>query len=223
MSNRYGPRGGSWLPLVILVTSLALLWFSAGGDPLRISAWGNQRVIVPADVSNRAPTKGLSGFAAPGQQGRGLPGEQRPYGNPLRAANTVLTQGYGVGSHAPAAIWGAVDLALDSDGDGVADPVGTQGQPVYATHIGVIQTTADSHPAGNHIWLTNDTYRTGYSHLAGFAVSNGQVVSQGELIGFVGSTGMSSGPHLDYQVWVQQSGSWVNVNPLDYGATARGT
>jgi murein DD-endopeptidase MepM/ murein hydrolase activator NlpD len=48
------------------------------------------------------------------------------------------------------------------------------------------------------------------------------VVRQGELIGFVGSTGMSSGPHLDYQVWVQQSGSWVNVNPLDYGATERG-
>jgi hypothetical protein len=144
MYDRVG-RGWS-LPLTVAGICLALLWLGVGGDPLRISAWGNQHGMLSADGANRAPTKGLSGFAAPGQQGRGLPGEQRPSGNPLRAANTVLTQDYGVGSHAPAAIWGAVDLALDSNGDGVADPVGTQGQPVYATHTGVIQTTADSQP-----------------------------------------------------------------------------
>jgi len=44
-------------------------------------------------------------------------------------------------------------------------------------------------------------------------VQDGQEVKRGELIGYVGSTGQSSGPHLDYQVW--EDG--VNVNPLDYG------
>jgi murein DD-endopeptidase MepM/ murein hydrolase activator NlpD len=45
-------------------------------------------------------------------------------------------------------------------------------------------------------------------------VQEGQTVKRGDVIGYVGSTGDSSGPHLDYQVW--QDG--VNVNPLDFGA-----
>jgi murein DD-endopeptidase MepM/ murein hydrolase activator NlpD len=213
---------GRLLLLIIALVCIGVLWLGSGGDPLRVSAWEPQRLAASAGAPDRAPAGGLSGFATLGQQGRGLPGEQRPYGNPLRATNTVMTQGYGVGSHAPAGIWGAIDLALDGNGDGVADPDSTQGKPVYATHAGVVQTTPNSHPAGNHIWVTNDAYRTGYSHLAGFAVNDGQVVSQGDLIGFVGSTGMSSGPHLDYQVWLKQGDSWVNVNPLDYEALSIG-
>jgi len=151
-------------------------------------------------------------------QGRGMPDEIRPHGNPLRAANTVVTQGYGVGSHAPADVWGAIDLALDGDGDGKADPEGSWERPVYATHSGVVTVTANSYPAGNHVWVTNADYRTGYAHLASFAVSDGQAVRRGDLIGSIGSTGMSSGPHLDYQVWVRQGAKWANVNPLDYGA-----
>ncbi|MCS6880643.1 MAG: peptidoglycan DD-metalloendopeptidase family protein [Oscillochloridaceae bacterium] len=151
-------------------------------------------------------------------RGRGLPDEARPQGNPLRAPNTVVTQGYGVGTHAPAEVWGAIDLALDGDGDGRADPEGTWERPVYATHSGVVTVTANSHPGGNHVWVTNAAYRTGYAHLASFAVSDGQEVRRGDLIGYIGSTGMSSGPHLDYQVWVRQDARWVNVNPLEYGA-----
>lgn len=151
-------------------------------------------------------------------RGRGMPDEARPQGNPLRASNTIVTQGYGVGTHAPVEVWGAVDLALDGNGDGRADPEGTRERPIYATHSGVVTVTANSYPAGNHIWVTNAAYRTGYAHLASFAVSDGQEVRRGDLIGYIGSTGMSSGPHLDYQVWVRQGEQWVNVNPLEYGA-----
>jgi murein DD-endopeptidase MepM/ murein hydrolase activator NlpD len=125
-----------------------------------------------------------------------------------------MTQGYGVGSHAPANIWGAVDLAIDGNGDGQADPQGTEGAPVYATHAGTIQLARDTYPAGNHIWLIGDHFKTGYSHLKDFAVQDGQAVKRGDVIGYVGSTGEASGPHLDYQVW--EDG--VNVNPLDFGA-----
>ena len=149
-------------------------------------------------------------------QGRDYDSALVPNGNPLRAANTVITQGYGVGTHAPAHVWGAIDLALDGDGDGKADPEGTWNRPVYATHAGRVTLTRDSWPAGNHIWVTNEQYRTGYAHLADFAVSDGQWVNPGDLIGYIGSTGMSSGPHLDYQVWVWRDGRWVNQNPLDY-------
>jgi murein DD-endopeptidase MepM/ murein hydrolase activator NlpD len=129
-----------------------------------------------------------------------------------------MTQGYGSGSHAPANVWGAIDLALDGDGDGDADPDGTWNRPIYATHSGIVEVTRGSFPAGNHIWVVNQQYKTGYAHLQSFAVSDGQMVKRGTVIGSIGSTGQSSGPHLDYQVWHLQQGAWVNVNPLDFGA-----
>ncbi len=141
-----------------------------------------------------------------------------PKGNPLRARNTVMTQGYGIGTHAPSETWGAIDLAIDMDGDGEADPSSTQGHPIRATHSGIVKVTPSSWPAGNHIWVMNQSYKTSYAHLADFAVVSGQVVRQGDVIGSVGSTGQSSGPHLDYQVWKKEGGAWVNVNPLDFGA-----
>lgn len=151
-------------------------------------------------------------------QGRGLWGnERRPTGNPLRAENTVMTQGYNMGSHAPANVWGAVDLAIDSDHNGSADPDGSWGQPVYATHGGIVRVRSNTWPAGNHVWVINNEYKTGYAHLESFAVTDGQVVNAGDLIGTMGSSGQSSGPHLDYQVWHFQHGQWVNQNPLDYG------
>jgi hypothetical protein len=54
---------------------------------------------------------------------------------------------------------------------------------------------------------------TGYLHLSGFAkgIVKGKRVSQGDLIGYVGSTGTSTGPHLDYRVW--KGGK--PINPLN--------
>ena len=51
---------------------------------------------------------------------------------------------------------------------------------------------------------------TGYLHLSGYAkgIANGSRVSQGQLIGYVGSTGASTGPHLDYRIW-------KNGTPID--------
>lgn len=153
------------------------------------------------------------------QVGQGPPADDalKPHGNPLQSTSSVVTQGYGVGSHAPADTWGAIDLAVDGNGDGAADPQGTLGQPIYATHSGVIKLARDTWPAGNHIWVVNEAYRTGYSHLQDFAVEDGQQVQPGTLIGYIGSTGSSSGPHLDYQVWELVDGAWVNRNPFDFG------
>jgi murein DD-endopeptidase MepM/ murein hydrolase activator NlpD len=137
---------------------------------------------------------------------QGSVGDAAPRGNPL-GANSKLTQAYGVGTHAPAATWGAVDLAIQGP------PSVSMGAPIYATHEGIATITSGSWPAGNHVWITGANWRTGYAHLSDFAVQHGQRVERGEVIGFVGSTGQSSGPHLDYQVWQKQGGQWVNVDP----------
>lgn len=203
----------------IIIIGLAVIGFGmlvmnviAPDDTARLSLWSQPagQVVQPAAAN------GLNAAMLPPNSGRGQPQDLRPYGNPLGVPNTVMTQGYGVGTHAPAVTWGAVDLAIDSDGDGYADPQGSWGHPIYATHSGTVRVTPNSYPAGNHVWVTNDAFRTGFAHLESFAVSSGQTVQRGDLLGYMGSTGMSSGPHLDYQIWEKRDGNWVNVNPLDY-------
>jgi murein DD-endopeptidase MepM/ murein hydrolase activator NlpD len=222
MNGGWGFVGGARaLVLTLALLGLLYLFFSARGGQgsARLSLWAPRAddQAAGASIAGAAPSSG--GLVGTTQQtGRGFGGEESPQGNPLQAANTVMTQGYGVGSHAPAAIWGAVDLAIDGNGDGSADPDGSLQHPVYATHAGVVALAPNSWPAGNHIWVSNSRYRTGYSHLAGFAVDEGQAVRAGDLIGYIGSTGQSSGPHLDYQVWAMEGGAWVNKNPLDFGA-----
>lgn len=214
----HGPGPTMLIFLVVISLGLLVLLANAGNNEVRTSRWlGPNDATLPSEALAAPGLRGEA-LAQPGLRGRGLPGTERPNGNPLRSPHTVMTQGYGVGTHAPAAVWGAIDLAIDSTGDGRANPEGTWNHPIYATHHGVVKVTPNSYPAGNHVWVTNDAYRTGYAHLADFAVTSGQFVEAGDLIGFIGSTGMSSGPHLDYQVWVLQHGQWVNHNPLDFGA-----
>ncbi len=205
---------GRAIVLILAVVGLGWLLLRVNhANPSQISLWNG----MLANASGGAvEANALKGFAV--QTGQGMRGDLMPHGNPLNAPNTVMTQGYGVGSHAPANVWGAIDLALDGDSDGQADPGGTWNRPVHATNPGVVTLTSGSWPAGNHIWVANDQYKTGYAHLQEFAVSDGQQVERGQVIGYIGSTGQSTGPHLDYQIWHVQDGRWVNVNPLDFGA-----
>jgi murein DD-endopeptidase MepM/ murein hydrolase activator NlpD len=208
-------RSHRWL---FLLGAVVIIWLSFGSQRRGtvVSTWSgetmHQEILPPVDP---APLAGLFAKSAPVITLKDLPQDpDLPWGNPTDNAHAVMTQGYGVGTHAPAAVWGAIDIAIDGDGDGDADPRGSDGAPVYATHTGIVEITPNSVPAGNHIWVRGAHYRTGYSHLKAFAVETGQIVTRGMLIGFIGSTGESSGPHLDYQVWEDD----VNKNPLDFGA-----
>jgi murein DD-endopeptidase MepM/ murein hydrolase activator NlpD len=207
---------GRKIMLILGLVSLGYLLLQTRQSPVELSNWSGNGNPFAASVAGALPQPQAIVIQAAPQTGRGVPvgDADTPFSNPLGQPNTVMTQGYGVGSHAPANIWGAVDLAIDGNGDGRADPQGTDGMPVYATHDGVVKLARDTYPAGNHIWVIGNRYKTGYAHLKDFAVEDGQSVKRGDVIGYVGSTGASSGPHLDYQVW--QDG--VNVNPLDFGA-----
>jgi murein DD-endopeptidase MepM/ murein hydrolase activator NlpD len=190
-------------------TLLFLLFLMSGGKETVLSGWRGDETAA-----------GLSGTASEvGQVGQGdtliaPPGtpDDEPWGNPIIAGRVVMTQGYDVGTHAPAATWGAIDMAVDGDGDGQADIDASFGVPVRATMGGIVKVDYDSYPAGNHVWVIGDRFKTGYAHLDQILVQDGQIVQRGDIIGTVGSTGLSSGPHLHYHIWLDG----VNVNPLGY-------
>lgn len=143
---------------------------------------------------------------------RGLPGA--PFGCPVQPTNgrVVMTQGYGVGTHAPPAIWGAVDLAVDGNGDGYAEPSATIGAPVVALHGGIAKVVPNNWLAGNYVRISDDLngWATAYAHLDSLNITHEQRVEPGMIIGWVGTTGYSSGPHLHYEVYQND----ININPL---------
>lgn len=79
-----------------------------------------------------------------------------------------------------------------------------KGTPVHAVADGVVIFKGWGGGGGNTLKIKHaNNMQTGYLHLSGFAkgIAQGTRVSQGQLIGYVGSTGTSTGPHLDYRVW----------------------
>lgn len=87
------------------------------------------------------------------------------------------------------------------------------GTSILAADGGTVTTSTYSSSYGNYIIVNHGNgTSTLYAHMSSRLVSEGQSVSQGQTIGLVGSTGVSTGPHLHFEVYV--SGS--RVNPLNY-------
>lgn len=84
------------------------------------------------------------------------------------------------------------------------DYAAPKGTPVHAVADGVVTFKGWGGGGGNTLKIKHaGNLVTGYLHLSGYAkgISQGKRVSQGQLIGYVGSTGTSTGPHLDYRIW----------------------
>ena len=76
-----------------------------------------------------------------------------------------------------------------------------KGQPVYATADGTVESAAYTGDYGNLIVVKHDFgLSTRYGHLSRFNVKPGQQVKRGDVIGYVGSTGRSTGAHLHYEI-----------------------
>jgi murein DD-endopeptidase MepM/ murein hydrolase activator NlpD len=88
------------------------------------------------------------------------------------------------------------------------------GTPIYATADGVVDKTEVSFSGYGKVLEIDHGfgYRTRFAHMHGFAVRQGQKVKRGDLIGYVGDTGLSTAPHLHYEVFV----NGVHVNPVHY-------
>tara|TARA_B100001167_G_C16490404_1_gene176444 strand:- start:83 stop:523 length:441 start_codon:yes stop_codon:yes gene_type:complete len=97
-------------------------------------------------------------------------------------------------------------------GTDFAAPMGT---PIMASGTGTVTRAKWCGGGGNCIKIKhNSTYETIYAHMKSFAkgIKVGKKVRQGQIIGFVGSTGMSTGPHLHYEVII--NGQKVNSQKL---------
>lgn len=101
--------------------------------------------------------------------------------------------------------WGRVHQGIDLGGDHGARIVAAEsGRVAYAGWIGGYGSTVIVDHGGNMTTL--------YGHMEGFAVSTGQTVSMGQVVGYVGSSGHSTGPHLHFEVRIDGA----PVNPRQY-------
>ena len=87
------------------------------------------------------------------------------------------------------------------------------GQPIRATADGIVLTAGLASGYGREIMIDHGNgMQTLYGHLSGFAVTTGEQVKIGQIIGYVGTSGRSTGPHLHYEVRIRN----VPVNPHKY-------
>lgn len=104
-------------------------------------------------------------------------------------------------------------------GHGGVDLVNAAGTPIYAAADGTVTAqkqmmiNGSYYAYGQYIVIGhNARWSTLYGHLQSFAVSQGQDVKRGQVIGYMGSTGWSTGPHLHFEIWDYST----RVNPLSY-------
>lgn len=87
-----------------------------------------------------------------------------------------------------------------------------QGTPIYASHDGVVGTAQWNSAYGNMVILNyGNGIQALYGHCSRYIVSTGQSVKKGQVIAYVGSTGLSTGPHLHYEI--RKNGGHVNPSP----------
>lgn len=92
------------------------------------------------------------------------------------------------------------------------------GSPIYAVSDGVVQFAGRHGGHGNYVKLSHGGgMATGYAHMSRIAVSPGAHVRRGQVIGYVGSTGLSTGPHLHYEMY--RNGQ--TINPASVSFTTR--
>ena len=114
-----------------------------------------------------------------------------------------LSSSYGMRKH-PISGYNKMHKGVD-----FAAPSGT---PIFAAGNGVIEYAGRNGGYGKYIRIRHDsTYKTAYAHLKSYkkGMSSGVRVKQGDVIGYVGSTGKSTGPHLHYEIIVNS----VQINP----------
>ena len=115
-----------------------------------------------------------------------------------------LTSPYGYRTHPVTGQYkfhNGVDLAND------------QGTPIYAARSGKVTVATYGGTYGNYVTINHgDGFSSLYAHMTRYVVHKGDTVKKGQLIGYMGSTGRSTGPHLHFSIFYNGS----SVNPMNY-------
>lgn len=140
------------------------------------------------NTDNYAPPSDSEGFIFPLPVGIGV----------------VLTSPYGYRTHPITGNYtfhNGVDLAW------------RQGTPIYASKSGYVTTATYGSAYGYYVTINHmDGFSSLYGHMTHYVVSSGDYVNQGQLIGYMGSTGWSTGPHLHFTIFY----NGTSVNPMNY-------
>ena len=134
------------------------------------------------------------------------------YGESLRKAmlrtpinGATITSGYGMRNH-PILGYSKMHRGVD-----FGAPTGT---PIYAAGDGTVEFAGRKGGYGNYLKIKHgDKYASAYGHISRFAsnVSPGRKVKQGQIVAYVGATGMATGPHLHYEILVNNE----QINPAN--------
>ncbi len=160
------------------------------GEPI----FSGQEILVPGVVAPKSASTGRSGITADtgALAGRLSGGGQFIW--PLESPTHFISQGYK-----------SYHRALDLNR--------LNGWGIYAAAAGTVKTSSTRYGYGNSIDINHGGgFVTRYGHLSQFKVKTGDYVQQGQLIGIMGSTGRSTGPHLHFEIRVHDSPQ----NPLNY-------
>ncbi len=174
------------LALAYGVTPESIAEYNQIADPLSLQV--GDKLVVPGG-------KLQGGRVSPSSRG-GRPASAVASGSFRWPTGGSITQYFGEAGHS------GIDLATGS------------GSPVYAADAGVVETALKlGYGYGWHLVIDHGNgYKTLYAHLSAFFADYGERVGKGDRIGSVGSTGLSTGPHLHFEVF--QNG--VRVNPLKF-------
>ena len=170
------------------VFSVVYETLEAEGEPLRAGR------LLSAEITNDKKTYDAVWFQEPGQKGA----YYTMSGDSLRRAFLASpmpysrrTSGFGMREH-PILQTMRAHMGVD-----YAAPVGT---PVISVADGVVAESGFQGAYGNKVVIQHNAKQsTAYAHLSRISVRKGQTVKQGEIVGAVGSTGLSTGPHLHFE------------------------
>ena len=169
------------------------------------------------EEANKKPGNSGSNNGGSGNSGSGNSGSNNGGGNSGGGSGFVsgeswrkpcswikLTSPYGYRTHPTTGQWkfhNGVDLANN------------QGTPIYAARSGKVTVATYGGTYGYYVTINHgDGYSSLYAHMTHYTVSKGQTVKKGDVIGYMGSTGRSTGPHLHFSIFLNGS----SVNPMNY-------
>ncbi|MEO0853605.1 MAG: M23 family metallopeptidase [Cyanobacteria bacterium J06648_11] len=174
-------------------------------DPNVFPTAGYDPTAAPRIASVIGATAPTQSVTLPADKVEMAQGEDLLYPLPFRVP---LTSGFGMRTH-PISGERAYHQGLDL---GAA-----YGTPVLAAYSGQAVVAGPSGGLGNAVMLAHsDTLRTRYGHMSRVIVQPGDWIWQGDVIGYVGSTGNSTGPHLHFEVWERSNTlPWAAIDPGD--------